>query len=211
MAKFSNQYKIQKQEIGFTIIELAMVLTLVGVLAAMALPKFANLTTSALTNVNQGLAGSLNTAVNIAHAAWVANTNVSPIKLDCQTANVSLTPTNGWPNLASVCGTAVGAGASCNAATCPANTPTSADCATLWTNIMSGSPKVNVFGTPCAAGTTSNCYLAVGAEAAGGTLGQCLYVLSGLTATTSNVGTIYKITYTMGVASGNNGNVAASP
>lgn len=51
-----------KKQSGFTLIELVMVIVILGILAAVALPKFVNLGGSARTSVIEGVAGSMRAA-----------------------------------------------------------------------------------------------------------------------------------------------------
>ncbi len=53
---------------GFTLIELVVVIALLGVLLAFAIPRFVNLESSARTAVLQGVAGSTRSASTLAHA-----------------------------------------------------------------------------------------------------------------------------------------------
>ncbi len=48
-----------KKQTGFTLIELVMVIVILGILAAVALPKFVNLGGDARTSVIQGVEGSM--------------------------------------------------------------------------------------------------------------------------------------------------------
>ncbi len=61
----SNGFSTQK---GFTLIELVVVIVILGILAATAAPKFIDLTGDARTSVMKGVEGSINSAVNLAHA-----------------------------------------------------------------------------------------------------------------------------------------------
>ena len=61
----NNSFSKQK---GFTLIELVVVIVILGILAATAAPKFIDLTGDARTSVMKGVQGSINTAVNLAHA-----------------------------------------------------------------------------------------------------------------------------------------------
>ena len=57
---------------GFTLIELVVVITILGILAAFAIPRFANLETEARIAAVQGLAGSVRSGAALAHSLSLA-------------------------------------------------------------------------------------------------------------------------------------------
>lgn len=77
---------------GFTIIELIMVMLILGILAAFAIPRYVNLASNARIASVQGLAGSIRSAAYLANVQWTAESasdaNLNSIVVNGVTINI---------------------------------------------------------------------------------------------------------------------------
>jgi len=97
---------MSRQQAGFTLVELIVVIVILGILAATALPKFINVTNQARVAAVNGIAGALSSAVGVVQAKYYASggTGTSVTMADGTTVTVNVT--SGIP-----VGTAAGIGA----------------------------------------------------------------------------------------------------
>ncbi|MCP5325405.1 MAG: type II secretion system protein [Oceanospirillaceae bacterium] len=86
---------MQHKQRGFTLIELIMVIVILGILSAFALPKFADLSGNAEQASVDGARASIRSAAAIAHAqALASNTTSGNITIEGTTVNL----VNGYPD-----------------------------------------------------------------------------------------------------------------
>ena len=119
---------MQKQK-GFTLVELVVVIVILGVLAAVALPRFMNATEDAHTSAVKGTGGALAAGVALLHSQWELNRAKGDLNADpgdninnFGAGNVDVSSA-GWP-----------------VATDDTNSTTdAADCAALWEALLQGS------------------------------------------------------------------------
>lgn len=95
-----------KKQSGFTLVELIVVIVILGILSAVALPRFINVTNEARVAAVQGIAGGLRSAVGLVQARWMASGSTGTSATMVGGATVTVSGTTGIPT-----GAAVGIGA----------------------------------------------------------------------------------------------------
>lgn len=127
---------------GFTLIELVMVIVILSIMSAIALPKFADIRDDAHTAKNSGVGGSLTAGVNIVHAAWLSSGGTGS-SVTLEDGSVVGVGPEGWPE-------------NDNAAA-PDGSVSAAECAALWTTVLQP-------GAPDASAAAGADYLATAAD-----------------------------------------------
>ena len=137
-------------ESGFTLIELVVVITILGILAAFAIPRFASLETEARIAAIQGLAGSVRSSAALAHSLSLTQNNPPTVSVEGNVINM----TNGYPISADIDDTLADftgfdfADAAGTGTFTPPGTPTPADCSGAYTTAGAGlSPAIVVDGS----------------------------------------------------------------
>jgi len=81
---------MDKAQKGFTLIELVVVITILGILAAFAFPRFAALEVEARNAVTDGLGGSVRSASSLAHSLALATGAAAGGNVDMEGQSIAL-------------------------------------------------------------------------------------------------------------------------
>lgn len=94
-----------KKANGFTLIELVVVITILGILAAFAVPRFINMQARARGAAIESLQGALRSSSALTHSMWMVNGQPGTVPVE----GATITMVNGYPDLATIDDTLVDA------------------------------------------------------------------------------------------------------
>jgi len=169
---------MQRTRTGFTIVELVVVIILLGILAATALPRFIDVDDGAHAAAFDGVSGGLQTGISLFHAQWIAD-GTPAADTTLPEFNLLATTGNGYPYSTTVNGTSDVAAAG--------------DCVDVFQGVLQGGPSIssaaNLAGVAAAGSAAPGFdYVAVTPAA-----GSCVYYYTG--ETTASGDTIRTLTY----------------